>query len=295
MPSYLDQILLKGDSALAELNSFKRKDYTSDQLKNVPKAFGSEVEIFLKLAAFPTRNSRESFCAFIDALRSVGVAEPDVQALHRLRDCYNDAKHKPTYDPLLSQIQKVVSDARVSLEKLRTIAAGRIHNLAIQKYRRMFWLFAWDHYIGGDTEISVMIPSLADELPPDLDLIYIDARLWDDVVRSLKQVGHFELGEHLFPIKVYKFFTGEGDFLAGGVFEGGYSDLISTLAKNELRQNLITGLNRHDSPRSVLQAVILAAIDAVGDANTVANQLSETIREIAAKNYAVPAGHGRTF
>ena len=188
MATYLENLFQKENSFTSEFRQLSRKDYTSDDIKKIVVDCGSELEIFLKLAAFPSKNQRHNFVQFIDELHTVGVSQPDIDVLHELRLAYNASKHDPTHEPMLLEVEDLVKRVRNSLAKLTTLSFGRITEQVAIRHRRILWFFAWDHYIGGDTEVSIMIPSMSDELPQVLDNIYINMSAWDTVKSELALV-----------------------------------------------------------------------------------------------------------
>lgn len=293
MATYLEHLLQKLDSASIEVQKLSRKDYTFDDINNIVVSCGSELEIFLKLAAFPSKNQRHNFIQFIDELFTVGFSQADIDILHELRLAYNASKHDPMHDPKLLKVKNLVNDVRNSISKLTTLPLGRITEQVAIRHRRVLWFFAWDHYIGGDTEISIMIPSMEDELPQALDDIYINMSAWDTVKTELALAGSVAFGKELFPEKVYEFYSNESDFLACGIFEGEYKNLLKTFAKYELKQELIIGLNRHDSPFSMLQASILAMVEVAPtlDTEPTKENLQTLISSSCVNNYAIPSDY----
>ncbi len=293
MATYLEHLLQKLDSATIEVQELSRKDYTFDDINSIVVSCGSELEIFLKLAAFPSKNQRHNFVQFINELLTVGVSQMDIDILHELRLAYNTSKHDPMHEPELLKVKNLVNNVINSISKLTTLSLGRITEQVAIRHRRVLWFFAWDHYIGGDTEISIMIPSMEDELPRALDDIYINMSAWDTVKTELALVGSVAFGKELFPEKVYKFYSNESDFLTGGIFEGEYKNLLKTFAKYELKQELIQGLNRHDSPFSMLQASILAMVEVapVLDTEPTRENLQTLISSSCVNNYAVPSDY----
>lgn len=293
MATYLEYLLQKLDWSTTKVRELCRKDYTSADIKNIVVDCGSELEIFLKLAAFPSKNQHHNFVQFINELLMVGISQTDIDVLHELRLAYNVSKHDPTHEPKLLEVESLLKRVRSTLAKLTILSFGRIAEQVAIRHRRVLWIFAWDHYIGGDTEISIMIPSMADELPQALDDIYINMSAWNTVKSELAAVGSVAFGKDLFPEKVYEFFSNEGDFLAGGIFEGEYRNLLKTLANYELRQDLLPGLNRHDSPFSMLQAIVLAMVEVAPTLETepAKENLQTLISENCVNNYAVPSDY----
>lgn len=293
MATYLEHLLQKFETAINKAQELTRMDYTVDDVKNTVIGCGSDLEIFLKLAAFPAKNQHHTFEQFIDELNTVGVSQSDIDVLHELRKAYNASKHNPVYDPKLLKAEDLIRRVRNSLAKLTTFSFGRIAEQALIRHRRVLWVFAWDHYIGGDTEVSIMIPSMDDELPPSLDIIYINMADWETIKSELATIGSIAFGKELFPEPIYEFFSNDDDFLTGGIFEGEYKNLLKTLAKYELRQDLLPGLNRHDAPFSMLQALILATVEMAPtfDIEPSIEFLQTVITDSCVNSYAVPADY----
>lgn len=290
MATHIDIIINRLTNAKAQADRLERSDFTTDHLRTLLKEAGSDLEIFIKTAAFPAKNQRDTFNQFIEELATVGVSVNIRDALHKLRGGYNDSKHNPAYEPRLAEVKAILKDACQALEMMRSFRFGKLHDTVKHKHRRVLWLFAWDHFIGGDTEIHICIPTGAEMQPDNLDLVYVDGLKWDELVAELKRIGNFQLGPELFPVEIYKHVAAEGDFLAAGVFEGDYRQLMSTLAKYEYRQGLLPGLNRHDSQDSMFQAVALAAVDVANrlTARASRSELASSITNEAVENYAVP-------
>lgn len=70
MSTYLEHLLQKFDSATSEVRELSRNDYTFNDVKNIVAVCSSELEIFLKLAAFHSQNQRYNFVQFIDTSNS---------------------------------------------------------------------------------------------------------------------------------------------------------------------------------------------------------------------------------
>jgi hypothetical protein len=59
------------------------------------------------------------------------------------------------------------------------------------------WFAAWDHIIGGDTEIRIFFPAPPEiDMPYDFDGIYIDMNSWDDAkAENWRKSGSFASGQ----------------------------------------------------------------------------------------------------
>jgi hypothetical protein len=146
---------------------------------------------------------------------------------------------------------------------------------------------AWDHYIGGDSEIHIIVPTTSG-WPPDLDLIYIDMRSWDTVKATLATSGGLKPGKGIIPKHFYEEFEAEGDFHEAVVVENDYRTIIATLAAQERREELIPGLRREDDGRSMIQAFTLASIDVAEDTGLSGGDQAKAIAQRAVETYAVP-------
>src|SRR5690606_33970453 len=143
-----------------------------------------------------------------------------------------------------------------------------ISSLPPLKLKSTYWGFAWDHYIGGDTEISIFIPSHDPTRPlavPSIDTIYIKMDKWDEFKKDIQKFGNFTTDQNaIVNTDLYEFMAYQSDFLSSFAFEGQFKDLIKSLSKYELRhQDLIPGLNRADNTFVVEQSTVLAMLEAI--------------------------------
>jgi hypothetical protein len=169
---------------------------------------------------------------------------------------------------------------------------GLLNDEAVLRYHQVFWIAAWDNFIGGDTEVHVIAPSRS-AWPPDLDLAHVDISSWDQVKSSLSAIGSLRYGQGIIPDQVLRSFSEDSDFLDALVFEGAYRDLIATLASYERREELIPGLRREDDTRSMMQAFTLALVDVGVHAKNLRSvkELCIAIADSAVNAYAVPKSY----
>jgi hypothetical protein len=158
--------------------------------------------------------------------------------------------------------------------------------------RRLLWFAAWDHYNGGDTEVSVFLPCGLDiDIPWGFQTIYLEMLEWDAVLDELSAVGKVCLGDTCVPKKFYEFWKKEGDFLEAGTFEGDLRDLIVVFARHERVEDLLPFLKRENEPESMFVAAVFAAIDATKTAPDEDDRsaLAEAIINIGGLRYAAPS------
>jgi len=289
MATYGEKLLAELEDAKATLLKLTHVDYEPTQIRDVLSTVGAKFEIFLKSVALPGRNPRNTFEWFIDELENAPIDQPFRDKLHALRRKYNDAKHNPAIViPLLDAIQ-IVEDARTAIDEITKKGVGSVAAVVSPHMQRVFWIAVWDHYIGGDSEVHVILPGESEHWlgPPTFDIIYVSMSGWDLVAASLPLVGTFKSGKGLIPDAQYGAFKSDSDFLGAWVFEGDYRSLITTLAQHELRQELIPGLNRHENSGSMILAFLLASVDVVGGVAVPKDLASEIIKQVTSV-YAVP-------
>jgi hypothetical protein len=289
MTTYGRSLLSELADARAELVKLTHVSYEPSEIREAISAVGAKTEIFLKSVVLPGRNSRNTLQWFIDELAGSSISASSRDKLHSLRQTCNDAKHEPTIIiPLLDAI-RIVNDAQEAIEEIVTQGIGSVAGIVHPHTHRVFWIAVWDHFAQGDSEVHVIIPGESEHWlgPPTFDIVYVSISGWNDVVATLPRVGVFSSGKGLVPESQYDAFNSDEDFLGAWVFEGDYRSLITTLAQHELRQELIPGLNRHDSSGSMILAFLLASIDVASDA-TNPIELPAAIIAQATGAYAVP-------
>ncbi|KEI77823.1 hypothetical protein N452_04095 [Clostridium botulinum A2 117] len=279
---------------IMQLDGLSKKDYQIEDLVEVISSFGTKLELFFKSVIFPEINSRNNLVRFIDELLIYGFSQDKVKVLHDIRKEYNNAKHEPTYEPSLLEISNLIMKVTPIIDDLVNLDLGITSNYVHTGFKRIFWIVSWDHYIGGDTEIHIILPDETNHWlgPPSLDMIYIEMSSWDTVKVALGQVGILKYGKELIPPNLYKSYSSEGDFLDVLVFEGHYKDLISILSQYERRNELLSGLMRHNDSRAMLQACLLATLDVI--TSTIEDDRATIVEKVklqAVNVYAIPKNY----
>lgn len=292
MATYGEKLLSELAEAKAALLTLAHADYEPTQIRDVLSTVGAKTEIFLKSVALPGRNPRNTFEWFIDELSAIPIDQPFLDSLHALRRKYNAAKHDPAIVIPLLEATQIVENARLAIAEIVLKGVGSVAAVVNPHMQRVFWMAVWDHYIGGDSEVHIILPGESEHWlgPPTFDTIYVSISGWDSIVATLPQLGTFRNGRGLIPDAQYKAFNSDSDFLGAWVFEGDYRTLITTLAQYELRQDLIPGLNRHENSGSMILAFLLASIDVVGSVADPATLAAEIAKQATAV-YAVPADY----
>lgn len=230
--------------------------------------------------------------SLIDGLEVLGVAAPHREALHALRIAYNEAKHNPMYEAPIQPVIDILINTKAGVGEIARLRLGDSDQPANAVTRRLLWFAAWDHYVGGDTEVSIFSPcSLDIDFPPDIELIYLKMEDWDTVKSELAAAGKLCLGRGCLPAKFFEFWSKEGDFLDAGSFEGDLRDMIAVFVRHERVEDIFPFLKREAQPYSMLAAALFAATD-IARLRSLPRDPEQTVEAIvhaARTHYAAPA------
>lgn len=203
-------------------NDLATSGYQDNQLRDLVTNIGGRTELFLKTVVLPRVSARATFSECINELGQAGVADRECGTLHRLRKIYNDCKHDPAYSPSLLELQTLLPEVVSVACLLGARNLGNTNQPEKLTHKRMLWIAAWDHYIGGDCEVHLIVPT-TDGWPPTLDLVYIQMMAWGQVKILLSASGTIRPGKEAIPSPYYDELAGEGDFREAIVYQGEYS------------------------------------------------------------------------
>jgi hypothetical protein len=285
MPTKLERFL----QDLGEpVNASLHRGYEDSQLRDLITNLGAKTELFLKSTVLLQSNPKVDFDGCINALKSLGVSKQDREVLHSFRRVYNDSKHTPGYQPSLLELQDLLPEVVRVFEGFGARNLGSVNRTEALQHRRVLWIAVWDHYIGGDSEVHLVIPKLG-WLPPCLDMVYIAMESWEHVKALLATVGIVKPGGTAIPEESYKQFASEDDFHDAIVYEGDYRAAMTVLAMHERRvDGLLPGLRREDHPASVIQAFAMASLDVGTDLVSDRDQAVKRISDRVIGTYAIP-------
>ena len=230
------------------------------QARELILTIGARTEIFMKTAVLPNASPKQDFGGCINGLKTLEVSKSDRVTLHDLRTLYNNSKHDPSCVPSVLALQGIIPRVSDIFRRLAQTNVGLLNVEISVRHHQIFWIAAWDHFIGGDSEVHVIAPARSG-WPPDLDLVYVDISSWDQIKAILSTLGTLRPGRDLIPEQVHKSFMEDYDFHEAIVFEGAFRDLIAVLATYERREDLLPGLRREDDLQAMMQAFVLASID----------------------------------
>lgn len=252
------------DEALRLLNQYIIEGYDGSDIKNLLSKIASATELFLKRDAFPTKSNRDNFYSFIEELKAHSISQAKVDFIHDIRLAYNYVKHDPNSVISILQVKELLENLKLAVDDTVTCAIGRVGSSVRAATTRVFWICAWDHYTGGETEVTVFLPSEYDGFlgAHSVDHVSIHGLKWDDFKADLPNFGAVHPHDGLIPEGQVKFWLSEGDCLTPFVFEGEYSSLIICLSKYLKDVDLISGLAREDDPVNLLQTAVMAVSDA---------------------------------
>lgn len=289
MTSKGEKMLTDFTNARAALVKLTLDTYELSDVRDVLSTIGSKTELFLKSAVFPEENPRRTFEWFINRLANDNFPKAYRENLDDLRNAYNTAKHDPAKVSGLLEAMTIVQASQLAVEELVKTGIGSINQSITANLNRVFWVAVWDHYVHGDSEVHIILPAESSHWlgPPTFDVIYVKAREWDEIEKELSAETPFTRGRDIIPEKQFRMFQSDENFLGAWVYEGDYRSLIAVLARHELRQDLLPGLNRHDRAESMIVAFLLAGLDAAVTYSD-AGELELAILHQASTVYAAP-------
>jgi hypothetical protein len=270
-------------------DDFSIYGFELSKARDLTTEVGSRTEVLLKTAVLPHISPRTTFNDCINALEPLGVDQPDRDTLHDLRQLYNTAKHDPKWNPSLLDLQEVIPRVSEVIRCLTESSIGLLNAEKQTRFHQIFWVAAWDHFIGGDSEVQIVAP-FRGGYPPTLDLVYVDIARWHQVKSTLATAGSLRQGQGLIPDDVLLSFREDSDFHQAVVFEGSFRDLIAVLAAFERREDLLPELRREDDPQAMMHAFILATLDSAQqlESSFSLQGLTTAISRRAVEAYAVP-------
>jgi hypothetical protein len=235
--------------------------HTARDLEKLIENVGADLELFLKTAVYGGQR-RAGLKSCIDRLGEFGVDQADIDALDRLREAYNTAKHEPESSLSSAQADKLLEDTSAAIRALQGAGTSRVNAPEPVQTTRQFWLLVGDHLIGGETEIDICMPMPDVDFPPGLDVVNIDMAAWPQAHNGLKEVGDLREGPGSIPDRVYRIWSNESDIALIGSWTGQYRDLLRTLLPLEKVSNqLLPGLARGDDFSGCLSAMLMSAVD----------------------------------
>lgn len=255
MSTYGQAMISETNEALRLLNQYMIEGYDDSDIKNLISKIASATELFLKRDVFPVKNNRDTFYSFIEELKTHSISQEIIDFIHNVRGAYNDAKHDPSSAISILQVKKLIENLNFAVADIASGAIGRVGSSVRASTTRVFWICAWDHYTGGETEVNVFLPSEYDGFlgAHAVDYVSIHGLKWDDFKADLPNFGAVYSHENIIPEGQINFWFSEGDCLTPFVFEGEYNSLIICLSKYIKDVDLISGLAREDAPLSLLQ------------------------------------------
>lgn len=287
METYGKQILDVFYNETRLLSELAHTDYTEEDIRQKVAFLGGKLEIFLKTIVFPASSSSGNLVSFISKAKDQGLPIPEHQKLDSFRKLYNTAKHDPNASISLIETTRKLVDANAALKQLIDLNLGLTSLVVRPQSKRVFWIAAWDNFVGGITEIHIMIPGVSEHWlgPPTMDSIYINISDWADLKSDLKAVGGLHSGFGIIPKKQIELFKADNDFLDSFAFEGEYRELLLTIGKFERQQRRYPHLHRDNSSYSTLLVLLLALIDVLPTVDN--SKLAEEIKAQAVNLYAL--------
>lgn len=201
MSTYGQAMISETNEALRLLNQYMIEGYDDSDIKHLISKIASATELFLKRDVFPSKNNRDNFYSFIEELKKHSISQDQINSIHNIRDAYNDAKHNPNSVISILQVKKLLENLKLVVSDIVISAIGRVGSSVRAATTRVFWICAWDHYTGGETEVTVFLPSEYDGFlgAHSVDHVSIHGLKWDDFKADLPNFGAVHSHEGLIP------------------------------------------------------------------------------------------------
>ncbi|MDF1751247.1 MAG: hypothetical protein P1U89_00580 [Verrucomicrobiales bacterium] len=260
------EFLKKIDLAREELTHLSQKIYGASDVNSVLATIGTKTELFFKAILFPSESPWRPFKYFINCLD--GIIDPEeIEELQAFRRTYNLARHNPRFRIGVIEALRQVNSVKTVLRHVFDIGVGGSNQTTATNTRRVYWLSAWEHMIGDDIEIHIIVPGESENLmgPPELDMIRIDSKQWEAAKISMAEAGRLDEWQGHIPEEYVKAWNSLGDFVEAIAFEGEYRELLICLAQFEKYLELMPGTNRSDSSKNVLVACLVALVDVMDE------------------------------
>ena len=264
MSTYGQAFISEINESLQLLSQLTIQGYENTDIKSILNKVASSTELFLKREVFPAKSNRDNFFSYINELKYHSIRTEKVDFIHDVRLAYNESKHDPNFVISAIRVNATLQNLLLSIQDIVAAGIGRVNTAVRAENSRVFWICAWDHYTGGETEVVVFLPSDYDGFlgAKSLDRVSIHGLKWDEFKSDLPNFGVMNSHEGLIPEGQVEFWLSEGDCLTPFVFEGEYNSLIICLSKYLKNVELIPGLAREDDATNLLQTAVMAVCDA---------------------------------
>lgn len=140
------------------VDDFSIYEFELSKVRYLTTEVGSGTEVLLKTAVLPHISPKTTFNDCINALEPLGIDHPNRDTLHDLRRLYNAAKHDPQLTPSLLDLQGVILRVSDVIRRLTESAIGLLNEKKQPRFHQIFWIAAWDHFIGGYSEVHIIAP-----------------------------------------------------------------------------------------------------------------------------------------
>lgn len=271
-----------------ELSQLPLCMYDSADVNAILSAIGTKTELFFKAILFPTESPWRPFKYFINCLEGL-VSEDELEELQTFRRTYNLARHNPRFIVGVIEALNQLKAVEKVVGRIFQLGIGMCNDPVSTSTKRVYWLCAWDHSIGQDTEIHIIVPGKSQSLmgPPELDMIRIESSLWARAKASLSAAGRVDKWEGHIPDEYVKAWKSLGDFIEAIAFEGEYRELLTCLAQFEKFIELKLETNRADSSKNVLVACLVALVDVISSVPD-SEEIVDGITKQVTSTYALP-------
>ncbi|MBX7514914.1 hypothetical protein K3179_10210 [Qipengyuania sp. GH38] len=230
----------------------------------------------------------------IRKLAAVGAQAATIANLDALRGLYNTSKHDPDKELRLGEALEVVRRTVSALQDISGLGIAAVDAPFQPDLECMVYVGFWDHYVGGETEVGLFLPSDHWMGTNPISTFHIPLLKWDELKTQLVANPRFRRGKDALGEQLWASFSKEGDFLDAGVWQGDIRELLTLLSLHNdrnLEESVIPFLARQNNFRSVGIGLIAACIDVVRSSPDLEGAaFRSAVEERADSEYAVKPG-----
>lgn len=201
----------------------------------------------------------------INATQGDGLPLSTRDALHRLRNEANKAKHDPSRLISTAEAHRLIEESIPAGAQLDSAGVPELGAPAKFGQRRRYLVGVYDHLTGGETEYSIWLAGHAPRSsagltsPTAVEIFGVKHSAEKEIKARLDALGDAQFVDAVDDDTLVALRSDE--FAEAWLWEGSHRDLVSAFALSQWHFDVIPGLSRADHAPSVMSAAALALVD----------------------------------
>jgi hypothetical protein len=286
----LERLKVIFDDLREEARDLDARQHDPEQMGTFVRSGAAALERLLKRIELPGVDTGAGLYRLVEALRTVGLADDSVLALHALRTAANADKHDPQTFQDWQETDRVLRNVRKALDDFDDVSIAALHQPADRPHQRIFVVTTYDYFHTGETEFYVW-PMIRDYTRP-LEIFQLDYHHEANALARLEYDGELSWGKEAVGEELWTRLAEDSAFYRAGLFSGTYRDLVAAFAPHQHGLPLLAGLNRSDNFSSVRSGLLMALVDLTYDQPEAAGTLDlDRLLDHAASEYALAREH----